>query len=82
VEIDTATGKFICCGDAIFIYDNLDPVPEIHYGITPPARYANVIESWKSIELLKARAKAREFLLPCHEPSLEKRVEKQPVLGQ
>jgi N-acyl homoserine lactone hydrolase len=82
VEIDTGEGKYICCGDAIFIYDNLDPVPEIHYSITPPARYANVVESWKSIELLKARAKAKEFLLPCHEPAVEKRIEKQPVLGR
>ena len=82
VTIDTAEGRYICCGDAIFIYDNLDPVPEIHYGITPPARYVNVVESWKSIVELKARAQAKEFILPCHEPSLERRVEKKPILGR
>ena len=82
VEIETTEGKYICCGDAIFIYENLDPVPEIHYSITPPARCANAVESWNSIELLKARTKARAFLLPCHEPSVEKRIEEQPVLGK
>ena len=35
VEIDTAAGRYICCGDAIFIMDNTKPIEEIHYDITP-----------------------------------------------
>lgn len=80
VEIDTAKGKYICCGDAIFVYDNLKSVPEINYEITPPARCANIVECWNSIVELKSRAKEREFILPCHELLVEKLVEKQPIL--
>ena len=73
VEVDTVEGPYICCGDSIFIYDNLTPIPEIHYSITPPARYANVVETWRSIEELKTRAKGKEFILPTHAPELETR---------
>jgi len=80
VEIDTVEGPYICCGDSIFIYDNLKPIPEIHYSITPPARFANVVETWRSIEELKARARGKEFILPTHAPELETRPETKGVL--
>ena len=72
VEVDTAAGTYICCGDSIFIYENLDPIPAIHYSITPPARFANIVECWRSIEDLKRRAKSRELILPTHEPAIER----------
>jgi len=81
VEIDTAIGKYICCGDSIFIHENLDPIKEINYSITPPARYTNIVETWKSIEELKERAKSREFILPAHEHEIEKMITKQEILG-
>jgi len=81
VEIDTVEGTYICCGDSIFIYDNLTPIPEIHYTITPPARYANVLETWKSIEELKARAKGKDFILPAHAPELQTRQPTKAVLA-
>lgn len=82
VEVDTEEGTYIICGDAIFIYENLDPIPEIHYSITPPARYADIVACWKSIEEMKRRAKGREFILPSHEPSILERMEKTPVFGK
>ena len=82
VEIETADGKYICCGDSVFIYDNLDPCPEMHYTITPPARFADIIKTWKSIEALKARAESRELILPTHEGDVEKRMAQTPVFGK
>ncbi|NLG83480.1 MAG: N-acyl homoserine lactonase family protein [Firmicutes bacterium] len=79
VEVETSTGNYICCGDSIFIYDNLDPIPEIHYNLTPPARFADIVECWRSIEELKARAKSREFILPSHEPEIERLLKEQEV---
>lgn len=79
VEIDTADGTYIACGDSIFIYDNLEPVPSLNYSITPPARFANIVECWKSIEDLKRRAKRRDLILPTHEPSIERRMKEQPT---
>jgi hypothetical protein len=32
-----------------------------------------VVETWKSIEELKARAKSKDFILPTHAPELETR---------
>lgn len=81
VEVDTKQGSFLCAGDSIFILDNLNPVPELHYDITPPGRFCDIIATWRSIELQKKRAKDRSFILCCHDKGLEERVKLTPVLG-
>jgi N-acyl homoserine lactone hydrolase len=82
VEIDTKDGNYVCAGDSIFILANINPIPEIHYDITPPARFANIVECWRSIVLQKERVKGKwNLLLPCHEPEIEERVKKTPVFG-
>lgn len=81
VEVDTREGSFICCGDSIFILDNLTPVPEIAYDITPPGRYADIVSTWKSIELQKSRARHPGMILPCHEKQMLERIKETPVLG-
>lgn len=81
VEVDTAVGQYLICGDAIFILDNLKPIPEIHYNITPPNRYANIVETWKSIEIIKNRAQSEDFILTCHDRSMLDRIKETPVLG-
>jgi glyoxylase-like metal-dependent hydrolase (beta-lactamase superfamily II) len=81
VEVDTRQGRFLCVGDSVFVPDNLNPVPELHYDITPPGRFFDVIATWKSIELQKKRAADRSFILCCHDKDLEERVKRTPVLG-
>ena len=81
VEIDTATGRYICCGDAIFIMDNTKPIEEIHYDITPPNRFSDIVSAWKSIELIKARAESLDKILTCHDREMLDRVSKTPILG-
>ncbi|MGB4407267.1 MAG: N-acyl homoserine lactonase family protein [Sphaerochaeta sp.] len=83
VEVDCADGEsYICCGDSIFVLGNLNPVPEMHYNISPPGRFYNIVETWKSIEILKARAKDQQNLLLCHDAILLERVKNTPVLGK
>lgn len=82
VEVDTAKGKYICAGDSVFIPDNMKPVPEMHYDITPPGRFYNIIETWKSIEKQVQRAQGPEFVLCCHDAGLEQRIKQTPVLGK
>lgn len=81
VEVDTNAGSYIICGDAMFTLNSLREIPEIHYDITPPGRFFNIVESWKSIQTIKARAKSPDFILPCHETSLLDRTLETPVLG-
>lgn len=81
VEVDTKEGSYICCGDSIFILDNITPIPQIAYDITPPGRYADIVATWKSIELQKKRVKSPQFLLPCHERGILDRIQDRPVLG-
>lgn len=81
VEVDTKDGRYLCVGDSVFIPDNLDPVPELHYNICPPGRFYNIVETWKSIETQKARAKDKSFILCCHDKALEERIKATPVLG-
>jgi len=80
-EIETGEGCFLCVGDSVFVPDNLNPVPELHYDITPPGRFYNIVETWKSIELQKKRARNRSFILCCHDKALEERIRTTPVLG-
>lgn len=82
VEVDTKDGSYICAGDSLFVMGNLDPVPQLHYNITPPGRFYNVVEAWKSIEYQKDRVKDPSLLLLCHDKLLLDRIEKTPVLGR
>jgi glyoxylase-like metal-dependent hydrolase (beta-lactamase superfamily II) len=81
VEVDTENGNYIIAGDAVFILDNLRPIPEIKYNITPPNRYANIIEAWQSIEKIKARANNVDKILTCHDRSMLERVKRNPLIG-
>ena len=81
VEIDTKDGKYICAGDSIFVLGNLKGIPELHYNITPPGRFYNIVESWKSIEMQKSRMLDESHLLLCHDKALEERVKTTPIFG-
>ncbi len=81
VEVDTYDGKYILCGDSAFRIDNFMPIPEIGYTITPPARFADIVSCWKSIELQKARCESMDRLLLTHEASLLDRCKETPVFG-
>ncbi|MFZ2526139.1 MAG: N-acyl homoserine lactonase family protein [Rhodococcus sp. (in: high G+C Gram-positive bacteria)] len=81
VEIDTAAGSFICSGDSIFCPENLRPLPEMHYDITPPARYVDAVGMWHSIENQRDRAAGNDFILGSHDRPLMDRIRDTPVLG-
>lgn len=82
VEVDTDEGSYICAGDSIFVMGNLEPIPEMHYNISPPGRFYNIVESWRSIEYQKERAKDPSFLLLSHDKALLDRIKDTPVLGK
>lgn len=81
VEIDTKQGKYICAGDSIFIPENLEPVPELHYDITPPGRFADIVAAWKSIAIQKKRMEDVNHILCTHGRNIEEWVKTKPVLG-
>ena len=82
VVVNTSEGQYHCCGDLIFTYDNLKPVPEMHYDITPPGRFLDIVDEWNSIVELKKRAKSQEFILPTHAPEMIEIVESNRVYGR
>ena len=67
VIVHTKDGEYHCCGDLVFTRDNFKPIPQINYTITPPARFADIISSWRSIENCLHRAVDVEHILPTHE---------------
>lgn len=81
VEVDTAEGSYLCVGDSVFVTENLDPVPEMHYDITPPARFFDIADTWNSIVEQKARAKDRSFILCTHDAGLIERISENPLIG-
>lgn len=82
VVVNTEAGEYHCCGDALFTFDNLKEIPEIFYTITPPARFENITESWRSIEDIKRRAKDNAFILLTHEPAMAELFKNNIVLGK
>ena len=82
VTVNTTEGVYHCCGDLIFTYDNLKPVPEMHYDITPPGRFLDIVDSWNSIVDLKKRAKSQDFILPTHSPEMLDIVNSGRVFGK
>lgn len=81
VEVDTKDGKYIIGGDAAFVMDNFNPIEEIGYEITPPSRFANIIDCWNSIVRIKERAESLDKILLTHDVGLAERVKTDPVIG-
>ena len=81
VEVETEAGRYLCVGDALFLRENLDPTPELSYGVTPPGKYCSIIDSWRSVERIAAR-QDRERLLISHDRALWRRAERTPVFGK
>lgn len=53
----------------------------MHYDITPPGRFLDIVDEWNSIVELKKRAKSQEFILPTHAPEMIEIVDSKRVYG-
>jgi len=82
IIIETETGEFICAGDSLLGPGNLASIPELHFDISPPGIFCNILEAWNSIELQKTRLADASFALCCHDQTLEERIKISPVLGR
>jgi glyoxylase-like metal-dependent hydrolase (beta-lactamase superfamily II) len=81
VVVRTKKGEYHLCGDLVFLYENLRPIPSLFYEISPPNRYVDLPAIWNSIVELKRRAGSEEFILPCHDPAMETLYRNNAVLG-
>ncbi len=75
VAVQAKSGHYHCCGDLMFTNDSMKPLPEISYTITPPGRFLNIVDSWRSIEDINRRKQGDRFVLACHEPLVGKMAE-------
>lgn len=82
VTVNTKEGVYHCCGDLIFTYDNLKEVPQMHYDITPPGRFLNIVDSWNSIAELKRRITSIDKVLATHAHEMIELVESGKVIGE
>ncbi len=82
ITVNTKEGVYHCCGDLIFTYDNLKEVPEMHYDITPPGRFLNIVDSWNSIVELKKRITSLDKVLATHAMEMIDLVESGKVIGE
>ena len=64
VTVATSTGNIVIAGDAIFLYENLEPNLDEQWRYWVQARFVNVIDGWKSIEEIDKRA---DYVLPTHD---------------
>ena len=81
VEVDTEDGTYTIVGDAVFSLDNLKPVPELHYSVTPVARCVDINDWWYSAERIVSRMGDLDHVLATHDAGLKERVKNQPVIG-
>ena len=54
VVVQTEEGPYFCVGDSVFVMGNIDVDPEmveaLHYNITPPGRFVDLVAAWRTIE--------------------------------
>ena len=54
VVVQTEEGPYFCVGDSVFVMGNIDTDPEmveaLHYNITPPGRFVDLVAAWRTIE--------------------------------
>jgi hypothetical protein len=65
VSVETEKGVYVLAGDLVLLRESFNPDPEKGWPLTPPGRYYNMVEIWKSIEEVQRRA---DFVLLTHEP--------------
>ena len=85
VVAETEEGPFFCVGDSVFVMGNID-VPEdmkaeLHYDISPPGRYVDIVSAWNSIRdtvrrCNEAGVDPHKHLLLAHDGMLSAAVEK------
>jgi N-acyl homoserine lactone hydrolase len=80
-EVQTKEGKYILAGDSAFGLYSYEPVPELHYDVTPPGRFCDIVGYWNTLRETKDRAGSLDRILLTHESSLLDLMEKRPVLG-
>jgi glyoxylase-like metal-dependent hydrolase (beta-lactamase superfamily II) len=78
--VKTASGEYILTGDAAASPDNLKPVDELHYIVSPPGVSANLESTWHSLVKIKERAAGPDRVLCAHDKTLLDRIAKDPVL--
>lgn len=81
VEVDTENGTYILAGDSAFGLYSFDSVPELHYNITPPGRFVDIVDYWRTLEKTKERAEKLDHILLTHEPTLLELMKKEPIIG-
>lgn len=81
VEVDTEKGTYTIVGDAVFALNNLDPIPEIHYEVTPVARFVDINDWWNSAVKIKERIVDIDHVLATHDISLKEKIKQTPVFG-
>jgi N-acyl homoserine lactone hydrolase len=65
VSVETEKGVYVLAGDLVLLRESFNPDPEKGWPLTPPGRYYNMVEIWKSIEEVQRRA---DVVLLTHEP--------------
>lgn len=68
VSVQTEAGVYYLVGDLMFLRDNMKPEPNKGWPITPPGRFCNMLDLWKSIETIMERAGNTDFVLMTHDP--------------
>ncbi|SDS01465.1 Glyoxylase, beta-lactamase superfamily II [Paenibacillaceae bacterium GAS479] len=65
VSVQTEKGKYVIVGDLMFVRENMEPDKKHGWPLTPPGRFANVIELWHSME---EAIKRSDYILMSHDP--------------
>ena len=80
VCVSASSGEYICAGDALMNLDNLKEVQELRYDISPPGRFTDIVDCWKSIRKIRSRLQSIDHLLITHDKNILGRIEKDPIL--
>lgn len=68
ISVQTEKGVYYLVGDLMFLRDNMKPEPSKGWPLTPPGRFCNMLELWRSMELVMERMESPDFVLMTHDP--------------
>jgi glyoxylase-like metal-dependent hydrolase (beta-lactamase superfamily II) len=67
VQVETSAGNIVLCGDAVFLYRNMEPRMEEQWRYWVQQRFVSMIDGWRSMEEIDRRA---DFILPGHDAAV------------
>jgi glyoxylase-like metal-dependent hydrolase (beta-lactamase superfamily II) len=78
--VQAQSGEYIIAGDAVLCLNNLKPIPDTQYNVTPPARFCDIVDTVATLEKVQQRMQDPAHVLTCHDVAMLTQITQTPIL--